>query len=78
MDQAGVTQQVLSIAGPGAELLAGAEAATFAADYNDFIAQMVQAHPDRLAGFAHLPRAIRKRPPTSWSERSPSCGSAAA
>ncbi len=55
MDQAGVTQQVLSIAGPGAELLAGAEAATFAADYNDFIAQMVQAHPDRLAGFAHLP-----------------------
>lgn len=55
MNQAGVTLQVLSVIGPGAELLAGEEGVSFARDYNDRLAAAVERHPDRFAGFAHLP-----------------------
>ncbi len=55
MDAAGITTQVLSVAGPGADLLAGDAGVTLARDYNDALARAVAAHPGRLAGFAHLP-----------------------
>ena len=55
MDAAGITLQVLSVAGAGAELLAGPAGIAFARDCNDLLARAVAAHPGRLAGFAHLP-----------------------
>jgi len=55
MDEAGVTVQVLSASGPGAYLLDGAEGIAFAREINDVLAKAVAAHPDRFAGFAHLP-----------------------
>jgi predicted TIM-barrel fold metal-dependent hydrolase len=55
MDQAGVTVQVLSLTGPGADLVAGAEGIALARDINDALAKAIAEHPDRFAGFAHLP-----------------------
>ena len=55
MDVAGITVQVLSASGPGADLLDPAESISFARDYNDVLARRVAEYPDRLAGFAHLP-----------------------
>ena len=55
MDEAGITVHVLSASGPGAYLLAGAEGVAFARDINDVLAKAVATHPDRFAGFAHLP-----------------------
>ena len=55
MDEAGVTMQVLSASGPGAYLLDGADGIAFARDINDALGKAVAAHPDRFAGFAHLP-----------------------
>jgi uncharacterized protein len=55
MDQAGITMQVLSLTGPGADLVAGAEGVSLARNVNDALAKAIAAHPDRLAGFAHLP-----------------------
>jgi predicted TIM-barrel fold metal-dependent hydrolase len=55
MDEAGVTVQVLSVSGPGAELLAPEEGPAFAREYNDRLAAAITEHPDRFAGFAHLP-----------------------
>jgi predicted TIM-barrel fold metal-dependent hydrolase len=55
MDEAGITVHVLSSSGPGADLLDGAEGVAFARDINDVLAKAVAAHPDRFAGFAHLP-----------------------
>jgi uncharacterized protein len=55
MDEAGITVHVLSASGPGANLLHGTEGVGFARDINDVLAKGVAAHPDRFAGFAHLP-----------------------
>lgn len=55
MDEAGITTQVLSLAGPGAELLPEAESIMFAMDYNDALSAIIDSNPDRFAGFAHLP-----------------------
>jgi predicted TIM-barrel fold metal-dependent hydrolase len=55
MDEAGITVHVLSSSGPGADLLDGADGVAFARDINDVLAKAVSAHPDRFAGFAHLP-----------------------
>ncbi|MEA3176537.1 MAG: uncharacterized protein QOI59_60 [Gammaproteobacteria bacterium] len=55
MDEAGVTVQVLSSAGAGADLLHGADGITYARDQNDRLAQCVGRFPDRFGGFAHLP-----------------------
>jgi uncharacterized protein len=55
MDEAGITVHVLSASGPGADLLDGNEGIAFARDINDVLAKAVAVHPDRLAGFAHLP-----------------------
>lgn len=55
MDEAGITVQVLSGPGPGAELLPPAEGLAFAQEYNDRLAAAIARHPDRFFGFAHLP-----------------------
>jgi predicted TIM-barrel fold metal-dependent hydrolase len=55
MDEAGITLQVLSTSGPGADLLPAADGIAWARDVNDFLAAQVAAKPDRYAGFAHLP-----------------------
>uniref|UniRef100_A0A8J4HAA0 Amidohydrolase n=1 Tax=Acidicaldus sp. TaxID=1872105 RepID=A0A8J4HAA0_9PROT len=55
MDASGITLQVLSVSGPGADLLPAGEGVAFARDYNDALAATVARHPERFAGFAHLP-----------------------
>jgi predicted TIM-barrel fold metal-dependent hydrolase len=54
MDQSGITVQVLSVAGPGADLVRGQAGVDFARAYNDTLAQACSLHPDRYRGFAHL------------------------
>jgi uncharacterized protein len=55
MDQAGITMHVLSLAGPGADLVDGAEGIALARDINDILADSIAEYSDRFAGFAHLP-----------------------
>ncbi|WP_151088457.1 amidohydrolase family protein [Hymenobacter baengnokdamensis] len=65
MDEAGITVQVLSVSGPGAELLPPAESPAFAREYNDRLATAIARHPDRFFGFAHLPMT---NPPAAADE----------
>lgn len=55
MDANGISMQVLSVVGPGANLLQGNEAIQLAKDYNDALAERIRDHSDRFAAFAHLP-----------------------
>jgi predicted TIM-barrel fold metal-dependent hydrolase len=55
MDTSGVSMQVLSVPGPGAEIVSGIEGITIAKEFNDRMARLVAAQPKRFAGFAHLP-----------------------
>ena len=55
MDANGITVQVLSVAGEGADLLNPDESPAFAQKYNDAIAERIATHPDRFKAFAHLP-----------------------
>jgi predicted TIM-barrel fold metal-dependent hydrolase len=55
MDETGITMQVLSTSGPGADLVDGPEGNALARDMNDALAAAIADHPDRFAGFAHLP-----------------------
>ena len=55
MDEAGVTVQVLSNAGPGPDLLPGADGVALAREINDHLAAAIARHPDRFAAFACLP-----------------------
>ena len=55
MDAAGIDVQVLSAAGPGAELVPGVDGVKLATDYNDETHRVVSEHPTRFAAFAHLP-----------------------
>jgi predicted TIM-barrel fold metal-dependent hydrolase len=55
MDKAGVAVQVLSTSGPGADLMPPDQGPDMARAYNNRLKQLVDAHPDRFAGFAHLP-----------------------
>jgi uncharacterized protein len=55
MDESGITMQVLSVPGFGAALLPPDAAPSFASRYNDALAAIVRARPDRFATFAHLP-----------------------
>src|SRR4029079_12741506 len=55
MDATGITVQVLSTTGPGADLVDGPEGVALARETNDFLAEAISRHPDRFAGFAHLP-----------------------
>jgi uncharacterized protein len=55
MDASGITVQVLSVAGPGADLVAGQPGIELARAYNDALAEACARRPDRYRGFAHLP-----------------------
>lgn len=55
MDASGITMQVLSVSGPGADLMPAGESSALARDYNDALAAIAAGHPERFAGFAHLP-----------------------
>jgi uncharacterized protein len=55
MDQSGITVQVLSVAGPGADLVAGQDGIDMARAYNDALAEACARHSQRYRGFAHLP-----------------------
>lgn len=55
MDETGITLQVLSLGGPGADLVEGVPGVELAREFNDVLADTVARHPDRFAGFAHLP-----------------------
>jgi uncharacterized protein len=57
MDASGITLQVLSLAPPGADVLDARQAPALAREFNDRLAAIVRQHPDRYAGFAHLPMA---------------------
>ena len=55
MNETGITMQVLSVDGLGAQLLDPEKGPEFARRYNDLIAERISAHPDRFTAFAHLP-----------------------
>jgi predicted TIM-barrel fold metal-dependent hydrolase len=55
MDASGITVQVLSVSGPGADVVPGEAGIAMAREYNDALAEAVARHPERLRGFAHLP-----------------------
>jgi uncharacterized protein len=55
MDAGGITTQVLSVAGPGADLVPGQPGIDLARAYNDALAEACARHPTRYRGFAHLP-----------------------
>jgi predicted TIM-barrel fold metal-dependent hydrolase len=55
MDASGITVQVLSVAGPGADIVSGVEGIALARDYNNALFEATSRHPDRYQGFAHLP-----------------------
>jgi predicted TIM-barrel fold metal-dependent hydrolase len=55
MDASGITTQVLSVAGPGADLVPGQKGIDLARAYNDVLAEACARHPTRYRGFAHLP-----------------------
>ena len=55
MDRAGISMQLLSGGGPGADLLDPVEGRRFARDFNAHLKQLADQHPTRFSGFAHLP-----------------------
>lgn len=55
MDRSGISVQVLSVAGPGADLVPGQAGIDLARAYNDGLAEWTHRHPTRYRGFAHLP-----------------------
>ena len=56
MDKAGIDRAILSLAGPGVQIEAGAATARRKArECNDFLAREIQKRPDRYSGFGHVP-----------------------
>ena len=55
MDAAGISVQVLSATGIGAELLPPSEGPAYAREMNDHLARLIADNPGRFAGFTHLP-----------------------
>jgi predicted TIM-barrel fold metal-dependent hydrolase len=55
MDTAGIRMQVLSVPGPGAEIVSGPDGIAIAREFNDRMARLISAEPERFAAFAHLP-----------------------
>lgn len=56
MDANGVTMQVLSL--PFAQSFPAETAVAQCIEVNDYLAQALKRHPDRLAGFAAIPTAV--------------------
>jgi len=55
MDTAGIRMQVLSVPGPGAEIVSGPDGIAIAREFNDRLARLISGQPERFAAFAHLP-----------------------
>jgi uncharacterized protein len=55
METAGIRMQVLSVPGPGAEIVSGPDGTAIAREYNDRMARLISGEPERFAAFAHLP-----------------------
>jgi predicted TIM-barrel fold metal-dependent hydrolase len=55
MDAAGITVQVLSLSGAGADLVPGPKGVSLAREFNDTLKGAIDENPQRMAGFAHLP-----------------------
>ena len=55
MDEAGITMQVLSTGHPSMPDIEPTDAVTWAKKINDELAQFINKHPDRFAGFARVP-----------------------
>jgi predicted TIM-barrel fold metal-dependent hydrolase len=55
MDEAGITVQVLSVSGPGPDLVPGTAGIDMARGMNDYLAKVVTQNSGRFAGFAALP-----------------------
>ena len=55
MDEAGIDIAVTSISTPGVHVGDDARARALARRCNELSAELIQAHPDRLGGFAALP-----------------------
>ena len=52
MDASGIDMQILSLTGPGVQVMQKDEAVGFATFANDWLADKIKAHPDRFAGLA--------------------------
>lgn len=52
MDRSGIHMQVLSLTAPGVQLFEPAQGSALAREYNDQLADLIAAHPDRFAGLA--------------------------
>jgi|GEM_PF-5447904 len=63
----GIDLQVLSVVGPGADLLSGDEAVALAQDYNNAIASRIKGDA-RFRAFAHLPVG-EPGLPRNWNAR---------
>ncbi len=57
MDAGGIDAQVISHGVPGTEQLEPEQAVPLARQANDYLAEAIRQHPDRLAAFATLPTA---------------------
>ncbi len=55
MDDNGIDVQVLSVSGPGAELMEGQVGVDIAKGVNDGLKEAMAKHPSRYQGFAHMP-----------------------
>jgi len=55
MDNNNISMQIVSVTGPGAELLNAETGPVLAKDYNDRIAQKIKDNTHRFSAFAHLP-----------------------
>jgi predicted TIM-barrel fold metal-dependent hydrolase len=65
MDTAGIRMQVLSVPGPGAEIVSGPDGIAIAREFNDRMAQLISAELERFAAFAHLPM---RSPPSAAAD----------
>lgn len=55
MDANSIDMQIIGIGGPGVQLIEPEQAVSLAIDANNQLADAVNTHPDRFAGFATLP-----------------------
>ena len=52
MDESGIDMQILSLTGPGVQVMDKDTAVGFSTFANDWLAEKIKAHPDRFAGLA--------------------------
>ncbi len=70
MDASGITVQVLSVAGPGADLVPGQPGIDLARAYNDALAEACARHPTATAASPTCRCSPPRRRRTNWSARS--------